>query len=120
MPGPDYSCLAVSTASPVHQHFDYTLHLARNRLQEEGEQEELCEDDQECQREGGDFRLASSVMCVLVTVLPTRCEPASYQCLASYGPCEDTCECVARKVGVDTVCTGTLGGIGMGKVCLTR
>ena len=51
----------MSTASPVH--------LARNSLQEEGDPEEFCEDDQECQREGGDFRLVTFLMCVLVTVL---------------------------------------------------
>ena len=70
--------------------------------------------------EGGGRLQVSNSCDVCVSHSPARCEPASYQCLASYGPCEDTCECVARKVGVDTVCTSTLGGMGMGKVCLTR
>jgi len=66
---------------------------------------EFCSSDQECRREGEDY----------------RCIPGSYRCELSYGDCEDGCECMERHKGAKMECITTITStIGASKVCVMR
>jgi len=64
---------------------------------------EDCESDEECKRDGGDY----------------RCDPDSLTCILSYGWCDDGCDCQARH-GDNMKCISTIAPLGASMVCVKR
>jgi len=68
-------------------------------------QQDFCESDEECKIKGNNY----------------RCEPKTYNCILSYGDCDDACECMKRHKGSIMECITTLPNtIGASRVCVKR
>merc|ERR1712055_270721 len=64
---------------------------------------EDCESDEECKRDGGDY----------------RCDPDRLTCILSYGWCDDGCDCQAKH-GDNMKCISTIAPLGASMVCVKR
>jgi len=98
------------TVRPQHKGFDYFHHEHHYPQQEAVDPHHekgdiskmMCEKDQECQNVDSAY----------------RCSPYSNTCIESYGPCDDSCDCMNYGGGMK--CMNTIGVLGASMVCVKR